>query len=52
MQVTITLTDREVKFLQKLIEHLKKVEPKDTSFEDVIHDCIATAMFDEGEHET
>ncbi len=52
MEVTVTLTEREEKFLRKMIEHHRKIDPKDASFEDVIHDCIATAMFDEGEHDT
>lgn len=52
MQVTITLTDKEVAFLQKLISTHKKFEPGEDSIEDAIHDCIETAMFDEHEHET
>ena len=52
MQVTITLTEREVQFLEKMIDHDKKFDPKDDSIEAAIHQCIATTMFDDGEHET
>ena len=52
MQVTITLTDREVKFLQTMIEHDKTFNPRDDSLEAAIHQCISTSMFDDGERET
>ncbi len=52
MEVTIQLTEKEVLFLEKMIDHDKKFDPKDDSIGAAIHQCIATAMFDEGEHET
>lgn len=51
MQVTLSLSDDEVKFLQKLIEQHRKIETKACTMEDAIHECIRTAMFDEGEQE-
>ena len=49
MEVTITLTDKEHKFLQDMIEEDKRLEGEEKSLEDVIHECIGMAMFDEGE---
>lgn len=49
MQVTITLSENELKFLQELIEHHRNIETKECTLEDAIHECIRTAMFDEGE---
>lgn len=51
MEVTITLTEKELKFLQEMIEEDKLLEGKGKSLEDIIHECIEMAMFDEGEHE-
>lgn len=50
MQITITLTEKEVVFLQLLIEAHRKFESREDSIEDAVHECIETAMFDEGEH--
>jgi|MudIll2142460700_1097286.scaffolds.fasta_scaffold11013_2 hypothetical protein len=52
MEVTITLTERELKFLQDMIDEDKILEGKVKSLEDVIHESIEMAMFDEGEHGT
>jgi hypothetical protein len=52
MEVTITLTEKELKFLQEMIEEDKLLEGKGKSLEDIIHECIEMAMFDEGEHGT
>ena len=52
MEVTITLTEKELKFLQDMIEEDKLLEGKGKSLEDIIHECIEMAMFDEGEHGT
>lgn len=49
MQVTITLTDKELKFLQRMINNEKRFENINT-MEEAIHECIETAIFDEGEH--
>jgi len=49
MQVTITLSENELNFLRELIEHHRNIEPKECTVEDAIHECIRTAMFDEGE---
>ncbi len=47
MQVTITLTDQELKFLQNiqyLINKGKISDQKQCSLEDIIHECIKTAI--------
>ena len=50
MEVIITLTDKELKFLQGMIEEDRMLEDRGKSLEDVVHECIEMAMFDEGEH--
>ena len=52
MEVTITLTEKELKFLQVMIDEDKILQGKVKSLEDVIHESIEMAMFDEGEHGT
>jgi hypothetical protein len=49
LQVTITLTENELRFLQELIRHHSKLETKECTIEDALRECIRTAMFDEGE---
>jgi hypothetical protein len=49
MDITIKLSDREVKFLQKLIDEQKSISHNNYSMEDAIHECIRDSMFDEGE---
>lgn len=49
MLVPVDLTDRELKFLQGLIEGDSKFEQNVKTIEDAIHDCIKIAMFDESE---
>jgi hypothetical protein len=49
IQLTITLTDREVESLQKIISGHKSFETKECTLEDAIHECIRTAFFDESE---
>jgi len=52
MEVTITLTGKELRFLEDMIDEDKILEGKVKSLEDVIHESIEMAMFDEGEHGT
>jgi len=52
MEVTITLTGKEPRFLEDMIDEDKILEGKVKSLEDVIHESIEMAMFDEGEHGT
>jgi hypothetical protein len=49
MQLTITLTDKEVEALQKMISGHRFFETKECTLEDAIHECILTALFDESE---
>ena len=49
MQITITLSDKEVQFLQRMIDEDKQLENRTTTFDEVIHECITMATFDEGE---
>ena len=49
MQVTITLSDKEIAFLEEMITKDRQFEQNINSAEDAIHECIAMAMFDESE---
>lgn len=49
MQLTITLSDKEEKILQNMIERDKKFQTNVNTFEDAIHECIRMAVFDDGE---
>jgi hypothetical protein len=47
MQITITLQDQELEFLQniqRLINSKTKSLEKQCSLEDVIHECISTTL--------
>ena len=48
MQVTITLTDKELNFLQGMVNHKNRFENIKT-IEEAVHECIETAIFDQGE---
>lgn len=48
MQMTIDLSDKEVAFLQWMVEHEKKFE-KISTMEQAIRECINMAMFEETE---
>ncbi len=48
MQVTIELSDREVKFLNEMVSDMSGYE-RITSIEEAIRECIRIAMFDESE---
>lgn len=49
MDITIRLSDREVKFLQKMINKQKSISREEYSMEDAVHECIRDSMFDVGE---
>jgi hypothetical protein len=49
MEVTITLTDNEVIFLQRMISELNSYQNKQNSIEDAIHQCIQMAKYEESE---
>jgi len=49
IQLTITLTDREVESLKKMISGHRSFETKECTLEDAIHECLRTAFFDESE---
>lgn len=49
MEVKITLTDKEITFLQRLIPELNSYKKKQISIEDAIHDCIRMATYEESE---
>lgn len=49
MQMTITLTDKEVDQLKRMIERHKSFETKQCTLEDAVHECIRSAMYEEGE---
>lgn len=48
MEVTIDLSDKQVNFLQRMINDMKKFEDINT-IEEAVKECINMAMFDEGE---
>jgi len=49
MEVTVTLTDKEIKFLQRIITELNNYKKKQISIEDAIHECIRMATYEESE---
>lgn len=49
MQMTITLTDSEIAFLEEMIATDKQFEQNINTIEDAIHECLKMAMFDENE---
>lgn len=46
MQITVTITEKEAKFLKHMIEQERSIENKVLTHEDVIHECINITMFD------
>jgi hypothetical protein len=49
MEVTITLTDKEIAFLQRMIKELNNYQKKEILIEDAIHECIQMAAYEEAE---
>ena len=49
MQITVTITEKEANFLEHMIKQERRIENKVLTHEDVIHECISIAMFDESE---
>jgi hypothetical protein len=49
MEITITLTDKEITFIQRMIEELNTYQQKQISIEDAIHECIRMANYEESE---
>jgi hypothetical protein len=49
MEVTITLTDQEITFLQRMITELSSYQKMQISIEDAIHECIRMATHEESE---
>lgn len=48
MTVTLELTDKEVRFLNKMLSDMTSYE-KISSIEDAVKECIRMAMFDASE---
>lgn len=48
MTITIELSDREIKFLNKMIKDMSVYE-RISSIEEAVIECIRMAMFDESE---
>ncbi|MGC2064277.1 MAG: hypothetical protein WA610_15005 [Thermodesulfovibrionales bacterium] len=48
MTITMELSDREVKFLNKMVHDMVSYEKID-SLEEAVRECISMAMFDESE---
>ncbi len=49
VQLTITLTDEEVRSLNEMIANHRAFESKQRTLEDAIHECIRTALYQESE---
>ncbi|MBI5641107.1 MAG: hypothetical protein HZA17_11840 [Nitrospirae bacterium] len=49
MEITVTLTEKELKFLQRMAEELGNFRKRQESIEGAVHECINMAMFDEAE---
>ena len=49
MKVTITLTEKEIIFLQRMIAELNNYQKKQSSIEDAVHECIRMATYEESE---
>jgi hypothetical protein len=49
MEVMITLTDKEIRFLQRMINEMNSYKQSQISIEDAVHECIKMATFEESE---
>ena len=49
MDVTITLTEKEIIFLQRIIKEFNNYQKKQISIEGAIHECIRMATYEESE---
>lgn len=49
MQITLTLSEKEIKFLRRMIEEDTRIGNGTKTIDDVVHECIARAMYDESE---
>ncbi len=49
MEITISLTDKEVTFLQRMITELSGYQKKQITIEDAVHECIRMASYEESE---
>ena len=49
MEITITVTDKEIVFLQRIVTELNNYRKKQSSIEDAIHECIRMATHEEAE---
>ena len=49
MKITLTLTEKEKTFLEKLMNEYRKPYNRGFTLEDAVHECIRDSMFDEGE---
>ena len=49
MTLTIEISDREVKFLNKMVSDMESYQ-KISSMEEAVRECIRMAMYEESEH--
>jgi hypothetical protein len=49
MDVKVSLSDKELIFLQSIANELNNLKNNMNSVEDAIHECIRMAMYDESE---
>ncbi len=51
MQITITVSEKEEIFLQKLSRELGSLRGVQATMDDAVHECIRMAMFEESEED-
>jgi len=49
MQISITLTNKEIIFLERMINEMNSYKQEQLSIEDAIHECIKMATYEESE---
>ncbi len=51
MQISITLTDKEATFLERIAKEIGGYKHEQISTEDAVHECIKMAMHEEAEED-
>ncbi|MHB8882218.1 MAG: hypothetical protein ACYC69_12015 [Thermodesulfovibrionales bacterium] len=51
MEITVTLNDKEMRFLQKIADELSALQRKENTLQDALHECIRMALYDESEEQ-
>lgn len=51
MEITVTLTDKEMHFLTRIASELSALQKKENTLQDALHECIRMALYDESEEQ-